>query len=162
MAEAESVEGLARLFGAELSLEKRFFVKKGNRFFLLNREVEELAGKNRKWRCAGVYLGQTRDGKFYPSFPLLSMIAEKAENKITVDDKAAWLFVCGRDIFKEGILKAEGSTKRGSYTLIFNKHGECLGFGKITKSLNQIKSGMAVENLLDVGDFLRRERQPLF
>ncbi|MBX5321819.1 MAG: hypothetical protein QHH12_03435 [Candidatus Bathyarchaeota archaeon] len=162
MAEAESIEGFARLFGAELSLEKRFVVKMGNRYFLLNWKVKELAGKNRKWRCAGTYLGQIKGGKFHPSFPLLSMIAEKAENKITVDDKAAWLFVCGRDIFKEGILKVEGSTKRGSYTLIFNKHGECLGFGKLTKNLSQIKSGVAVENVLDVGDFLRRERQPVF
>jgi ribosome biogenesis protein Nip4 len=75
-----------------------------------------------------------------------------------VDDKAAWLFICGRDIFKEGVMQVEGSREKGSYILILNKHGECLGFGKIRRNLDKVKSGVAVENVLDIGDFLRREK----
>lgn len=86
------------------------------------------------------------------------MIAKKAENRIVVDDKAAWLFICGRDIFKQGILQVEDSREKGSYTLIMNRHGECLGFGRIRRNLDKVKSGVAVENVLDIGDFLRREK----
>jgi ribosome biogenesis protein Nip4 len=85
------------------------------------------------------------------------MIAEKKANKIIVDKKTEWLFICGRDIFKQGIIKATGSKKRGDYTLILNQHGECLGFGKIIHNLNGEKSGFAVKNISDIGDFLRRE-----
>jgi ribosome biogenesis protein Nip4 len=42
--------------------------------------------------------------------------------------------------------------------LVLNSYGECLGFGKILRSLDGKRKGLAVENILDIGDFLRRER----
>jgi ribosome biogenesis protein Nip4 len=42
--------------------------------------------------------------------------------------------------------------------LVLNSHDECLGFGKILRNLKGKRKGPAVENILDVGDFLRRER----
>ena len=159
MAEKDVVESFARLFGVELFLDKGFEVKNGNRYFLLNQKLKNLTKKHGGWLYAGTYLGKVeRGGVFHPSFPLLFMIAEKAKNRIVVDDKAAWLFVCGRDIFKEGILKIEGSRRKGDYTLVFNRHGECLGYGVIAKNLDKLEGGLAVKNLLDIGDFLRRER----
>lgn len=160
MAETEMVEDFARLFSAELSLDERLVIKKGNRYFLLSEKLKDLTEKHGDWQCAGTYLGKVKDGNFHPSFPLLFMIAQKAKNRIIVDDKSIWLFVCGRDIFKEGILKIEGSQKKGDYTLVFNKCCECIGYGKIVENLDKLKGGLAVKNLLDVGDFLRRERRP--
>ncbi len=86
------------------------------------------------------------------------MIAEKKVNKIIVDSKTAWLFICGRDIFKQGILKVMGSKRKGDYTLILNQHDECLGFGRILRNLDEERGGTAVKNISDVGDFLRREK----
>ncbi|MDW8040390.1 MAG: hypothetical protein RMJ03_03060 [Nitrososphaerota archaeon] len=160
MAETSVVKNFARLFGVELPLDNRFVVERGGCYFLLSEKLKDLTEKRGGWRHAGTYLGKVKGESFQPSFPLLFMIAEKAKNRIVVDDKSAWLFVCGRDIFKEGILKTEGSSEKGNCTLIFNRHGECLGYGKIVKNLNKLKSGLAVKNLLDVGDFLRRERHP--
>lgn len=159
MTEVEVIKRFVRLFGAEPFLNTRFIVKQGNRYFLLNRKLKNLTKNYRGWIHAGTYLGKVKGEAFQPSFLLLSMIAQKAKNRIFVDDKSAWLFACGRDIFKEGILKIEGSQKKGDYTLIFNRHGECLGYGVIVKNLNKLKSGLAVKNILDIGDFLRRERQ---
>lgn len=156
---AEAINNFAKRFGAELDLDERFVAKRGNRYFLLNQELRELAETCGNWFYAGTYLGKVKGGEFHPSFPLLFMIAEKAKNKVTVDDKSAWLFVCGRDLFKEGILKIEGSKGKGDYTLVFNRHGECLGCGRIVKDLEKLKGGLAVKNLLDIGDFLRRERR---
>ncbi|MEM3797450.1 MAG: hypothetical protein QXY74_03300 [Candidatus Bathyarchaeia archaeon] len=158
MAEIDVVENFARLFGAELSFDNRLVVRNDSRIFLLSQKLKDLTEKQRDWQYAGTCLGKIVDGSLHPSIPFLLMIAEKAKNRIIVDDKSAWLFVCGRDIFKEGILKIEGSRKRGDYTLVFNKHGECMGYGKIAKDLDELKSGLAVKNLLDIGDFLRRER----
>ena len=157
---AEVIERFARLFGAKLLLNGRLVAESGKRYFLLNQKLKGLTEKHGGWIYAGTYLGKVgRGGVFHPSFPLLFMIAEKAKNRIVVDDKAAWLFICGRDIFKEGILKTEGSRRKGDYTLVFNKYGECLGYGVIAKNLDKLESGLAVKNLMDIGNFLRRERQ---
>jgi len=160
LAETEIIERFARLFGAKLLLDGSLVAKRGKRYFLLNQKLKGLTEKYGGWIYAGTYLGKVGRGEvFHPSFQLLFMIADKAKNRIVIDDKTAWLFVCGRDIFKEGILKIEGSRRKGDYTLVFNKHGECLGYGLIVTNLDLLQSGLAVKNLLDIGDFLRRERQ---
>lgn len=155
---AKLIEDFARLFGAKLSLKRGLVVKRKNKFFLLGSGLKKLAQKRGDWLFAGIYLGKIENGKFFPSFPLLSMIADQAKNNVVIDDKAAWLFVCGRDLFKEGVLEAYGSKSKGAYTLIFNRYGECLGFGRIEKDLDGAKSGIVIKNIFDVGDFLRRER----
>jgi ribosome biogenesis protein Nip4 len=86
------------------------------------------------------------------------MISKTNANRIVVDAKSAWLFICGRDVFKTGIMQASGSKKKGAHVLVLNEHGECLGFGKILHNLDSATAQVAVKNILDVGDFLRRER----
>lgn len=143
-------------FGASISLNKNLLAKKGNRYFLLNEKLKKLVGKD--FFYAGVYLGKVKNGKFFPSFNLLSMMAEKRANKIFVDKRSEWLFICGRDIFKQGIIRVIGSKRKGDYALILNDYGECLGFGKILCNLDEIVEGVAIKNISDLGDFLRREK----
>jgi ribosome biogenesis protein Nip4 len=144
-------------FGGSISLDESFIVKREGRYFLLNMSLKKLITKD--FFYAGIYLGKIKDGKFFPSFSLLRMIAERKANKIIVDKKTEWLFICGRDIFKQGIIKAMGSKRKGAYALILNQHGECIGFGKILHALDKEKEGVAVKNISDIGDFLRREKQ---
>jgi predicted ribosome-associated RNA-binding protein Tma20 len=87
------------------------------------------------------------------------MISEEDANKVIVDRRTEWLFVCGRDLFGKGIVTLKGSPKKGDLTLVLNEDNECLGFGKIVHDLNEKKEGVAVRNIADVGDFLRRERR---
>jgi ribosome biogenesis protein Nip4 len=143
-------------FGASISLNKNLLAKKENRYFLLNEKLKELVGKD--FFYAGVYLGKVKNGKFFPSFNLLSMMAEKRANKIFVDKRSEWLFICGRDLFKRGIRRVIGSKRKGDYALILNDYGECLGFGKILCNLDEIVEGVAIKNISDLGDFLRREK----
>ncbi|MEM3011407.1 MAG: hypothetical protein QXW17_00390 [Candidatus Bathyarchaeia archaeon] len=159
LAMMKPIEDFAKLFGVKLGLNRSLIVKKGNKFFLLNQNLKKLARKHRDWLFAGIYLGNIENGKFFPSFPFLFMIVDQVQNKVVVDDKAAWLFICGRDVFKEGILEVYGSRSKGAYTLILNRYGECLGFGRIERNIDKAKSGVVVKNILDVGDFLRRERK---
>jgi ribosome biogenesis protein Nip4 len=106
---------------------------------------------------AGLYLGKVKNGVFFPSFNLLNLIAKLSRNKVIVDQKAAWLFICSRDVFQTGILKAIGSKCKGDFTLVMNEFGECLGYGKLTGDFEKREGKFTVENLLDIGDFLRRE-----
>jgi len=143
-------------FNANISLDENLVVKKGDRYFLLNENLKRITTKD--FFYAGTYLGKTKKGKFFPSFSLLGIIAERRANKIIVDKKTEWLFICGRDVFKHGIIKVMGSRKKGRYTLVLNQHGECLGFGRILRHLDKEKEAVFVKNIADIGDFLRRER----
>jgi len=152
----KQIKDFVSRFQTKISLTQNLIVKRRNRYFLLNENLKRLVSKD--FFYAGTYLGKTKNGKFFPSFNLLKMIAEKKANKIIVDKKTEWLFICGRDIFKQGIIKLMGSKRKGDYTLILNQHGECLGFGKILCALDK-EEGVAVKNVSDIGDFLRREKQ---
>lgn len=152
----EPINDFVKRSDTTISLDEQLLVKKENRYFLLSENLKRTITKD--FFYAGICLGQIRDGKFLPSFSLLRMMAEQEGNKVVVDEKTEWLFICGRDIFRQGILRAEGSEKRGSYTLVLNGHSECLGFGEILRDLGIEGEGVAIKNVLDIGDFLRRER----
>jgi len=143
-------------FNASISLDQSLIVKKENRYFLLNENLKKLVAKD--FFYAGTCLGKVKGSRFFPGFSLLRMIAERKANKIIIDKKTEWLFICGRDIFKQGIIRKIGSKKKGDYTIILNQHGECLGFGKILYNLDEAKGKVTIKNILDIGDFLRREK----
>ena len=152
------VENFISQFKASVVLNESLIVKKQNRYFLLNKDLKRQVRKD--FFYAGAYLGKIKDATFFPSFILLAMIGKEKANKIMVDEKTAWLFICGRDVFKRGILKVIGSKRKGDYTLIVNEHYECLGFGKILRNMNKVKdeNKVIVKNISDIGDFLRREK----
>ena len=150
------MEHFARLLNSNISLNENLIVKSQDRYFLLNETLKHLASKD--FFHAGIYLGKQRGAVFFPSFNLLAMIAKAGANEVIVDEKTEWLFICGRDVFKRGIIRATGSVKKGSCTLVLNSRSECLGFGEILCNLPEARKGVAVKNVLDIGDFLRREK----
>jgi ribosome biogenesis protein Nip4 len=150
------IADFVKRFGARINLDERLTISRKSRHYLINPSLSQLL--RRDFYHAGIYLGKTRDTRFFPGFGLLGMIPKTDANRIVVDAKSAWLFVCGRDIFKTGILQASGTRKKGAHVLVLNENGECLGFGKILQNLDQAKTRVAVKNILDIGDFLRRER----
>jgi ribosome biogenesis protein Nip4 len=152
----EPIRGFAARVNAKLVLNPKLVVEKEGRYFLLNSDLKNIVRND--FFHAGAYLGKAKKGKFFPSFILLSMLAAGKANKVVVNEKAAWLFVCGRDILPEGIREVHGSRRKGDFTLVLNGFGECLGFGRIVHDLSSKETGAAVQNVSDVGDFLRRER----
>ncbi|MCX8153098.1 MAG: hypothetical protein N3E52_01535 [Candidatus Bathyarchaeota archaeon] len=153
----KAIMKFASQLGARFALNAEFVVNRDGRYFLLNEALRKVVCKG--FYYAGTYLGKVKNGKFFPSFNLLAMLAKSDANKVIVDRQAAWLFTCGRDIFKKGIVAVYGSRKKGAHTLVLNEFGECLGFGRIVCSLDGgIRDAeVVVKNILDVGDFLRRE-----
>lgn len=101
---------------------------------------------------AGTYLGRNRR-LFEPGSPLLQVLAaEEGTGKVHLDRDAAWLFVCGRDVFEENVKRVEGVLELGGYYLVMFD-GRCVGYGRYETS-----AGIRViRNLFDLGDFLRRE-----
>jgi ribosome biogenesis protein Nip4 len=154
----KAIKDFVGQFGTSTALDESLIVKKEIRYFLLNTNLKRQI--HQEFFYAGVYLGKVRGSRFFPSFPLLTMIADFKANKTVVDKKTAWLFICGRDIFKKGILQLRGTERKGEYTLILNEYNECLGFGKILCNIRKEKgeNKTVVKNILDIGDFLRREK----
>ncbi len=152
----KAIVDFAARFGAKIILDEDSVVKKEGRYFLLSGTLKRLIRKN--YYYAGTYLGKLRDGKFFPSFILLSRLAKGGAKSVIVDRKTAWLFICGRDIFRKGILKVKGSISKNDYTLVLNEFNECLGFGRVLSDFNVAgRDNLAVKNVSDLGDFLRRE-----
>lgn len=120
-------------------------------YYLTNPDLRTMSSKIEiKPITEGIPLG--KKGKYFmPSVYLLEILSKLSTNKIYVNDKAEWLFLCGRDIFESSILKNESERKT---FLVQNMKDENLGYAeKIKKGKN-----ILIKNKLDRGDFLRRER----
>ncbi len=120
-----------------------------SRFFLADRELIELKNRIRDEPFAfGTFLGEINENKFKPSIALLDNISMLSDKKVFVNAKAEWLFLCGRDVFRQGIVK---NNVNEGLVLVQNEKDENLGYGEF--SVGKV----AIKNLLDRGDFLRRE-----
>ncbi len=105
----------------------------------------------------GVYLGEER-GHFRPTSALITMLASQGGPRVEVDDRAAWLYLCGRDILMEG---ATNGTEypAGKLVFIVDFKARVLGYGMIFNAHDsKRKSSVFVKHLLDLGEYLRRER----
>ncbi|MFC1697555.1 hypothetical protein ACFL1H_04440 [Nanoarchaeota archaeon] len=140
--------------------EKKFdYIKIKNKYFEKDERLMSVVNaiKDRSKRsdfplAIGKFLGHMNGKKFVPSSILLDKLASKSKRKVVINSDGEWLYICGRDIFKDNIQKLQ--TKEG-LVLVQNENDENLGLGKVTK---ESKSKIAIKNLLDKGDFLRRER----
>ena len=71
---------------------------------------------------AGIVLGRRSKGRFVPSFPLLDHVAKYTDQLVRVDEKTAYLFTCGRDIFGRQVEKQHDA----SIVLVLNPHDEVM------------------------------------
>lgn len=118
-------------------------LKKNTYYFKSQNKIEQATSQ-------GLPLGTT--GKYFkPSLYLLEILSKKTTNKIFINDKAEWLFLCGRDVFEESITQDNSKT---DVVLVQNQKNENIGLGKKTWKGKK----MIIKNLIDRGDYLRRER----
>ena len=138
--------------GSQFSFEEEDYIKLNNKRFLISLELEKNIFRKDKLVYAGCFLGKDRND-FQPSSILLKKLeSEEKLYRIHVNRDTAWLFVCGRDIFQDNIVKCEGKFERDNYFLVmFN--GECLGYGRVWV----FQGKLILKNIFDIGDFLRRE-----
>ncbi len=126
----------------------------GKRFYQADADLLKLIkissrNINRDPEHAGLLLGEMKGKNFKPAFPLLDILNTMTDCKAVIDDKAEWLFLCGRDVFAKSVVS---STVDSGLVLVTNRKDEVLGYGSFQK-----KDNIAIKNILDRGDFLRRE-----
>lgn len=134
--------------------DKKFeFIKIDNNYFLANKDLEEFNTEDSL--MFGLPLGKVVKGKFKPSLALLSLLSQCSNEKVIVKDIGEIDFIYGKDLKARCIERIEGEDKKGFLKLIVNKNNDCLGYGKIVGTL---EGGKVVKSILDIGDFLRREK----
>ncbi len=100
----------------------------------------------------GRYLGEQKRN-FLPS-PFGVELASKNSNKgVVLDEKGAWLFVCGRDIFARAVFA--GETEKGKATFIYDLDKNLLGYGVWIVNDLKKKNQPAIMNKVDKGLYLR-------
>jgi ribosome biogenesis protein Nip4 len=104
----------------------------------------------------GIFLGKKKKN-FIPSPYLLAKLAKVSKNKVSVNDKGAWMFICGKHIYAKSITKFNPKQRFNDVILITNQYNECLGYGKMINKFDSKK--VAIQNHFDIGDFVRRERK---
>ena len=104
---------------------------------------------------AGMLLGRTYPNGFVPSTTLLQLLVPHSARAVTLNEKGAWLFICGRDIFSESIMSSTGNPQAHELVLVLNAFGECLGVGRVVQKLSA--RGLVVKHELDIGWFVRKK-----
>ena len=123
------------------------YIKKGKTYFL--KSGSSLKSLTAEPIMPGLPLG-VEDSFFKPSLFLLELLSKKTKNKVFINKEAEWLFLCGRDVFPANVAKDNSKEK---VFLVQNELDENLGLGIKTNH----KGKKIIRNLIDRGDFLRRE-----
>lgn len=129
-------------------------IRQGRQYYLSTKKQQEILDSlPEQAHSFGLFLGEKTAQGFKPTPGLLELIAKNTTKIITIEEKAAWLFVCGRDIFKENII-SEQSDLQSKEVIVKNEKGEVLGCAKRSK-----QGQVAYKNILDIGIYLRQEKK---
>jgi ribosome biogenesis protein Nip4 len=116
--------------------------------FSVSQEVKEKSEEiGLKPFSLGTFLGSMVKGKFeiHPAF--LDFIKGYPHEMVVLNQKGSWLFLCGRDAFRESVI--EKSTNSGT-VLVYSTEGEVIGYGILRNG--------RVKTKLDKGAYLRIEK----
>jgi ribosome biogenesis protein Nip4 len=140
-------------FTKKFTAEKCKHIQLGKRYYFASEETTNIAKTIANPMSIGVLLGEADEkNDFRASIYLLEWLSSRTKNKLFVNEKAEWLFLCDRDVLPESITKDESTQ---DIFLVQNKLDENLGLGK------KFRKGKTyfIKNIIDRGDFLRRERK---
>ena len=149
----KQLEGFLKSVGAENFIIENNLIRINNKRFTASTELQNAILRKDRLVYAGRLVGKTRN-IWEPSSILLRELATlPTTHKAWVDNAAAWLFVCGRDIFQERINRINPQFTEGMNYLVMMDE-ECLGYGR----LQWFNDKLILINVFDLGDFLRREK----
>ncbi len=116
---------------------------------------------NLNWTFAGLKIGEVGK-RFRFSIEGCFYIAKKKRKRVYVNDRGEMLFLYGRDLFSGSIVKVTEDVKENDFVMVCNKDGDIIGIGKSRFDADVIRSiesdRVVVENLLDRGEYLRKNR----
>lgn len=95
----------------------------------------------------------TIEGSFYLS---------KRKKRVYVDEKGEMLFLYGRDIFARSVVEVTDDVRENDVVFVCNKRGDIIGLGRSRFNAERYwkveGERIVVENLVDRGEYLRKEK----
>ena len=141
-------------FTEEELIPEEKIVKKGKQYYYVPTHIQELTVKAKEEpSMQGMMLGKEHKGIFHASQHLIELLAKNAKNTITLNEKAEWLFVCGRDVFAQNIT-TKNITDQKALLIVKGPQGDVLGLAKYRRE----KGADMYKNITDIGNRLRREQ----
>jgi ribosome biogenesis protein Nip4 len=143
-----ALKNFLELFGdIPFPLEK--VIVQGKEVYLVNTSAQPaLAVYEEEPVSQGLLVGTITKNSFLASIALLRHIAPHTEKKIILNEKSAWLFVCGRDAFDQNIVSGD---KKSSLVIVLDEQENVLGLAK--------KTPQFYKNMLHIGTFLKENKQ---
>ena len=124
----------------------------GRNFFKAEENLWNIKnGVNRDVFSVGTFLGEEKKG-FNPSpalIELLSKFPDTQGKKVFVNNKAEWMFLCGRNVLGDSIVKNPSNLSSG-LVFVQNARDENLGYGLFKK-----EDTLIIKHILDKGKYLR-------
>ncbi|MDO8660567.1 MAG: hypothetical protein Q7K43_01640, partial [Candidatus Woesearchaeota archaeon] len=93
-----------KLFTQTKLLDEKSVLRNGTSWYLVTDSIRQLTTRFsfRPVFC-GALLGRDVSSGFIPSVGLLQLLVAHTPSTVTVSDKGAWLFICGRDLWSESL-----------------------------------------------------------
>jgi|GEM_PF-191698 60S ribosome subunit biogenesis protein NIP7 len=110
---------------------------------------------------AGLKVGEVGSRRFRFSLEGSFYLAKKDKKRVYVNEKGEMLFLYGRDVFAESVLRVTSDVEENDIVFVCNRKGDILGIGKArfdAKRMKDAGSRVVVENLVDRGEYLRKEK----
>ncbi|MCS7118685.1 MAG: NIP7 N-terminal domain-related protein [Archaeoglobaceae archaeon] len=157
--EKRILKNALKFFKSSDFLKEKKIVLKGREVLAVSEELYEFL-KTGIDCIFGVKLGEigkrfrmTIEGSFW--------LMKNEKKKIWVNEKGEMLFLYGRDLFTESIIKV-GEFEQNEVVFICNRFGDIIGIGKARFKADQIlkqeNKKVVIENLVDRGAYLRHEK----
>jgi 60S ribosome subunit biogenesis protein NIP7 len=91
-----------------------------------------------------------------------SFLVKSKRKRVYVSRKGEMLFLYGRDIFAESVVKVTDDVRENDIVFVTNTKGDIIGIGKSRFDCLRMRSAekdrVVVENLVDRGEYLRKEK----
>ncbi len=129
----------------------------------VSKELYKVFEQIKKKGIQPLFLGESVcDTKDLKTARLNLQFAYKAANldlpKAYIKPKGEQLFLYGRDIISDSVLKVEGEVKQKGIILVLNEQGEFLGLGFSRETLLGKGKTTVIRRIIDIGYYLRCER----
>ncbi len=163
--ELKVINSALRAFGSTDFLnENEIMIKEGSKeAYALSKDLAkflELFKLN--YVHAGIKVGEVGSRRFRFSLEGTFYLVKRDKKKVFVNDKGEMLFLYGRDIFAESVLDVTDDVKENDIVFVCNRRGDILGVGRARFDAGRIrkvaKDRVVVENLVDRGEYLRKEK----
>lgn len=161
--ELKVLKNALRFFGSEEYLDSHvFFVVERDRkeLYMCTRDAWDLR-KVLSPQHLGVKVGEIGSRRLRLSIEGAYFFV-KSRKRVFVSDRGEMLFLYGRDVFASSVTDVDSDVMENDVVFVVNRYGDVLGIGRsrfdALRILEAEDDRVVVENLVDRGEYLRKER----